>query len=505
MIRYPTGFTLTVYNGPQYTVNGAIVTPSPNFSGNLKVQVSVNDGENESNRFELTIEVKKSANTAPQITGQLALTVKEDESVTIKLSDLSVVDPDNNFPQDFTLKLSPGSHYTTNGNAVVPEKNYSGPLSVVVRVNDGKNDSPPFNLQMTVVPVNDPPFITGQKQLSANQGNAFSISLSDLTVVDPDNSYPDNFTLKISPGNNYVAAVNAINPSSSFVGILSVTVSVNDGTSGSPDFNVQVEIIPTKSNVAPIIVGQKAISITQNTSITLQLFHLEVIDPDDEYPAGFSLKVFPGTNYKVAGLKITPAANFVNGTLRIGVQVNDGLDDSQLFELKIQVTPISATPRINGQKELIVMEDSSITITLSDLMVTDADNPNYPQGFTLRVLGNGEGVYSKDGNTIRPAPNLNGFIEVGVTVSDGVNTSDEFRLTVLVTPVNDAPSITLLENSPLIFEPGDEPVEVFRRMALADVDNKYLSMAEIGFRDTIHSPENDELVFESENTGYKSD
>ena len=131
--------------------------------------------------------------------------------------------------------------------------------------------------------------------------------------------------------------------------------------------------------------------------------------------------------------------------------------------------------------------------------MTDADNPNYPQGFKLRVLGNGEGVYSTNGNTIPPAPNLNGFIEVGVTVSDGVNTSAEFRLAVLVTPVNDAPLITLVESSPLSFEPGNEPAEVFRRMVLADVDNEYLSMAEIGFRDTNHSPENDELLFESEN------
>ena len=497
--NYPSGFALSVYNGSGYTVNGTTVTPSPNFSGNLKVQVSVNDGENESNRFQLTIEVKKSQNTAPNITGQLALTVKEDESIAINLTDLSVVDPDSNFPQDFTLKISPGSHYTVDGRTVVLEKNYSGLLSVVVRVNDGNSDSPPFNLQITVVAVNDGPVITGQKQLSANQGTAFSISLSDLIVTDPDNSYPDDFTLKILPGNNYVAAGNAINPSSTFVGILNVTVSVSDGTISSPDFNLRVEIQTTTTNVAPTIVGQKAISITQNTSITLQLFHLIVTDPDNNYPTGFSLKVFPGTNYKVTGLTVTPVANFVNGTLLVGVQVNDGLNDSKLFELKIQVTPISATPRINGQKELTMLEDNPITITLSDLFVTDADNPNYPQGFTLRVLGSGEGVYSTNGNTVRPAPDLNGLIEIKVTVNDGVNTSEEFRLSIFVIPVNDAPSITLLESSPLLFEPGKQPAEVFRRMVVADVDNEYLSMAEIGFRDTNHSPENDELQFEYEN------
>ena len=95
-------------------------------------------------------------------------------------------------------------------------------------------------------------------------------------------------------------------------------------------------------------------------------------------------------------------------------------------------------------------------------------------------------------------------MEVGVTVNDGVNTSAEFRLAILVTPVNDAPLITLLEASPLSFEPGKEPAEVFRRLVLADVDNEYLSMAEIGFRDANHSPENDELLFDYENPNIRA-
>ncbi|SHH19259.1 gliding motility-associated C-terminal domain-containing protein [Chryseolinea serpens] len=495
---YPSGFTLTVYDGANYTVNGTTVTPASNFSGSLKVAVSVNDGKAESNRFDLKIEVKVQP-IAPTITGQQPLTVNEDQSIAIKLTDLTVVDRDSKYPKDFTLAISPGAHYTLNGSTVIPEKNYAGPLSVMVSVNDGANDSPPFDLQIFVVAVNDNPVITGQRTLSADQGTTFTISLSDLTVADPDNTYPNDFTLKIAQGNNYVVAGNTINPSPTFVGMLSVTVSVNDGTVSSPNFNVQVEIIAVKKNVAPTIVGQKDISITQNTSITIQLFHLEVSDPDNEYPVGFSLKVFPGTNYTVSGTTVTPIAGVVNGTLRVVVQVNDGLDDSPLYELKIQVTPVSATPQINGQKELVVLEDYAITIYLSDLFVTDADNPNYPQGFTLSVLSNSQGTYSANGNVVTPAPNLNGFIEVGVTVSDGVNTSGVFQLAILVSPVNDAPVITLAESAPIPFEPGTEPMEVFRNLGLADVDNTYLSMAEISFREINHSPKNDELVFDYNN------
>jgi len=497
---YPTGFTLTAYAGNNYTVTGNTITPGANFSGNLKVPVSVNDGQNESKKFDLKIEVLKVEPAAPQITAQKPLTTNEEQPIAINLSDLTVVDPDNTYPQGFTLKISPGQNYSAAGSTITPGKDYSGQLAVSIRVNDGKNDSAPFDLQITVAPVNDPPVITGQKKLDTDQAIPLTLKLSDLNVTDPDNTFPTDFALSIKPGANYVAAGTVINPTPAFSGKLNVTVSVSDGSASSPDFILEVTVRSTKTNVPPQIVGQKAISITQSTAVTLQLSHLVVEDPDNAYPVGFSIKVSPGANYTLNGATITPASSFVSGTLSVGVRVNDGTDDSNLFQVKIQVAPISATPRINGQSELTMMEDSIITITLADLIVTDADNPGYPKGFTLKVLGDSEGVYQASGATVRPAPDLNGFIEVGVTVSDGVNTSEEFRLAIFVNPVNDAPRITQLETTPLTYEPGTDPAELFRRLVLADVDNEYLSMAEIGFRPTNFSARNDEILFDFDTT-----
>jgi gliding motility-associated-like protein len=501
---YPGDFTLTVYSGSNYSFTGTTITPSATFTGTLTVPVSVNDGKAESPKFNLKIDVLEVQPVAPQITAQKPLTTNEEEAITINLSDLTVVDPDNTYPQGFTLKISPGGNYTVAGSTITPAKNYSGQLAVPIKVNDGTNDSAPFDLQVTVAPVNDPPVVTGQKKLSTDQAIPLTINLSDLNVTDPDNTFPDDFTLNIKPGANYVAGGGTINPTPTFSGKLTVVVSVNDGSENSPDFNLDVTVVSTKKNVAPQIVGQKAISITQGTAVTLQLSHLVVEDPDNEYPVGFSIKVSAGANYTVSGTKITPAASFASGTLSVGVKVNDGTDDSNLYQVKVQVAPISATPRINGQRELTMMEDSIITITLADLTVTDADNPGYPNGFTLKVLGDGEGVYQASGNKVTPAPDLNGFIEVRITVSDGVNTSEEFRLAILVNPVNDAPRITQLETTPVTYEPGTEPEELFRRLVLADVDNDYLSMAEIGFRPSTFSAENDEILFDFDTTKIRA-
>jgi gliding motility-associated-like protein len=466
----------------------------------LKVPVSVNDGQNESKKFDLKVDVQKAQSSPPQITGQKALTMTEDEALAISLTDLTVVDTDNTYPQGFTLKISNGPHYSVSGTTIIPEKDYSGTLSVTLRVNDGKNDSAPFKLQITVSPVNDAPLITGQKKLETNQATPLSIALGDLTVTDPDNKFPDDFSLTILPGANYVAANNTINPTPTFSGILNVLVTVTDGVATSPPFTLGIDVRSAQTNVAPIIVGQRTISLTQGTPLTIQLFHLVVEDPDNEYPADFTLKIFPGTNYSVNGNRITPAPGFVGGTLSVGAKVNDGTDESPLFNIKINVIPISATPVINGQRDLTMTEDSTLTIELADLVVTDVDNPDYPRGFTLKVLNDNKAGYTTSGNTIRPSADLNGYIEVGVTVSDGKNTSEKFGVVIFVEPVNDAPRITLLDASPLAFEPGNEPAEIFSRLVLADVDNEFLSMAEIGIRQPNFSPTNDQILFDFDST-----
>ncbi len=144
--NYPTGFTLQIFAGNDYTFNGTTVTPSADFSGELTVPVTVNDGENESNSFDLKIDVIKKPNVAPVITGQQPLDVNQGESLTIELSHLIVTDPDNTYPTGFTLQVFAGNDYTFNGTTVTPSATYSGELTVPVTVNDGESESNIFNL-----------------------------------------------------------------------------------------------------------------------------------------------------------------------------------------------------------------------------------------------------------------------------------------------------------------------------------------------------------------------
>ncbi|HXR81892.1 MAG TPA: hypothetical protein VN763_13275, partial [Saprospiraceae bacterium] len=305
-------------------------------------------------------------------------------------------------------------------------------------------------------------------------------------------------------GDNYSFAGQIVTPSPEFVGTLNVGVNVNDGTSYSPEYKLKIEVQALTVNSPPVITGQKRISIAQNTSLSIQFSHLLVYDVDNDYPQGFGLKIFPGDNYSIRGTTVTPIANFTNGTLSVTVTVNDGKNESVRFPLKIQVVPLTSKPKINGQKELTVMEDSTLQLSLSDLIVVDADDPDYPKGFLLIVLQGIDKTYTRNENSITPALNLTGFIEVGVRVSDGLNISDEYKVSILVNPVNDPPEILNFDSTALAFQPGNDPITLFEPLGLQDIDNDHLIFAEIGFRPTNYNSQNDELILKNDSSKIRT-
>jgi len=492
---YPTGFTLSLYNGPNYTVNGTTINIAAGFAGTLTVPVSVNDGETESERYDLKIAVSEPVNIPPTITAQTSVETNEDQGVNLVLGMLTVNDPDNpGYPNGFTLKLQPppgNAKYTINDNRVIPAKDYFGPLTVPLVVNDGKDDSPVFNFLITVKPVNDAPVLDGQKVLTTYVMAPIAISLNDLTITDPDN-HASEITFRINNGANYTFSGLTVTPNSNFKGELKVNVIITDGQANTnAQVNVRVNDAP---NVPPVIEGQdpNPFIATQNTSLVIELTKLIVTDPDNKFPTDFKLKVLTGSNYTVSGNTITPAGNFL-GMLQIPVTVNDGTDNSDPFTVSVNVVVPSARPQIIGQKNLVMNEDETLKIEMGDLSVTDTDDV-YPTGFKLDIL-TGPG-YTFSGTSVTPARNLNGFLIISVKVTDdGGKSSDPYGLAILINPVDDAPVITQFETSPLSYEPGADAIGFTSLFDVEDVDNDYLSFAEIGIPKSTYTKGYDELLF----------
>jgi hypothetical protein len=262
--NYPNDFTIAAQAGANYTATPAgnnksvTITPDPDYNGALTVNVTVNDGVDDStNVWPLAITVN-AVNDAPTITGQAVLATNEDVALVVTLGNLTVTDPDiatgdNTYPGDYTLAAQdlPNDNYTATlaGDAksvtITPDPDYNGPLTVDVTVNDGvDNSTNTWPLAITVNAANDAPTITGQDLLATNEDTALVVTLNNLTVTDPDiatgdNTYPADYTMAAQAGANYTAALAGdnksvtITPSANYNGPLSVQVTVNDGSTNS--------------------------------------------------------------------------------------------------------------------------------------------------------------------------------------------------------------------------------------------------------------------------------
>ncbi len=186
------------------------------------------DGTGFSRVVEVEIEVTDPPPQPPQpplITGQKALSVDEDRSLTIDLDDLIVEDPDSKYPKDFTLTVSGGANYSVSEASITPRRNYNGPLEVPVIVNDGQANSPSFTLDVTVRPRNDAPFVVAPiDDQDTSEGEYFELRLAD--------HFGD-----IDSGDNLRFAASGLPPSGS------LTVNTNSGIlSGTPQLSDAIDI-----------------------------------------------------------------------------------------------------------------------------------------------------------------------------------------------------------------------------------------------------------------------
>lgn len=282
-LSYPQGYVLEVFDGPDYTVNGTTVTPAPNFTGILKVDVRVKNQHYPSPKFALRITVRPDAevvNTPPRITGQSGLKIPEGEALTLKFSHLVVHDPDNAYPDDFSLHVSEGEHHTVSEHTIRPAPGFRGILSVPVAVHDGTVSSDPFNVQIQVV-AKDRLEIIGQEPLEIPEDSAIIVDLSDLHVNDPAGGYPNAFTLKMNDGENYKIVNGHVTPDLNFSGNLTVPVTIaRAGTTSAP---FPMLVVVTAVNDAPELENIDTMPLNLTGPGPWPLFAtVEVHDVDDD-------------------------------------------------------------------------------------------------------------------------------------------------------------------------------------------------------------------------------
>lgn len=374
---------------------------------------------------------------APSIDSQNSITINEDSQRQIDFADLNVTDPDSQYPDDFSVTLQEGENYSINQQTVIPDADFQGTLLVPVVVNDGGLDSNQYTVQVQVLAINDVPVATSENQssISIDEDTELQINLSDLTVVDPDSIFPDDFTLTIEGGDNYTVVQDTITPDPDFSGLLAVPVLVNDGESDSNTLIFQIQVVAV--NDAPIASSNNLddISIDEDSPRLFDFNDLAVIDPDSNYPDDFTLIIQAGDNYSSDQQILTPNADF-NGVLTAQLLVNDGELDSNVLTFQIEVVAVNDAPVAND--DTISIQQNSETTSV-DLLSNDLDVDQDTLSITSFTYSGAAEVAIVDQQlTYTPASGFTGSESIVYVVSDGVLT-DEANLTI---QVNSAPVIS---------------------------------------------------------------
>ena len=142
---------------------------------------------------------------------------------------------------------------------------------------------------------------------------------------------------------NQIATITNTNPD--WNGSETITFSAADDDPVNPLFATDdATFTVTPVNDAPVITGQSALSVNEETALTLVVENFTISDVDN--PSGpFTLSVQSGSNYVLSGTnRITPSLNY-NGPLTVPVTVSDGNLPSAVFNTLVTVLPVNDYPQ----------------------------------------------------------------------------------------------------------------------------------------------------------------
>ena len=138
-----------------YTLHGtaAIVNnritykPNANYHGVDDIAFAITDGEHTSGGL-IYITISP-VNDAPVLTAVANKTIKEGETLTLTMDDVTATDAEGD---ELSLVIANGENYTVNGTTITPANGFTGVLSVGISVTDGELTSNQMVMTVTVTP-----------------------------------------------------------------------------------------------------------------------------------------------------------------------------------------------------------------------------------------------------------------------------------------------------------------------------------------------------------------
>ena len=405
-------------------------TPNPDFHGNDTFSVLVNDGHG--GTAVSTVHVNILPVNDPPVVPDYTVSTPEETAVS---GVIVAVDVDGDIlvyslftaPTDGTVVVNPNGTWT-----FTPNTNFNGDDRFTVLVTDGQGGTALSVVTVTVVPVNDPP--TAPDYDVSTPEDTPLVGTVVGTDIDGDIL---TYSL-LSQAINGSTAVNAngtwtYTPNLNFNGTDTFSVLVDDGNGGTAVSTVRVTVVPV--NDAPVV-SDYAVTTPEDIAVN------GVVAASDADGNSLVYSLYTTANNGTVTVNpdgswvYLPNANF-NGTDDFSVLVSDLNGGTAVSNIVITVLPVNDAPVVPNYTAS-GPEDSPNSGTV---VGTDADGDLLTYSLLLTPI-NGTVAVNGDGTwTYVPHANFHGTDSFSVLVDDGRGGTAVSTVSLIVTPVNDAPTV----------------------------------------------------------------
>ncbi|MDG2626861.1 tandem-95 repeat protein, partial [Vibrio parahaemolyticus] len=440
------------YDGPDgiFSVNGdgtCSFAPNENFNGQVQLDVTIRDEDGAEVDTYITVDVLP-INDAP-VSGNLAYSVDEDNSITLSQEQLlaQASDVEGDALTASNLVVDGDATVTANDDGsftITPDANFNGDIDITFDINDG-SDTIVATADLTVNPVNDLPQPEDQAFTIGEDGVLIFTDqdlLDGATDIDGDDLSIEGVTYTGADGvlTDNGDGTYSFAPNENFNGDVNFTFDVSDGTD-TVTANIDVTVTPEND---PPVAGSTSYTVHEDNSITISDEQLLANSSDVEGDVAVDSVSYSGTDgvFQDNGdgtYTFSPNENF-NGEVSLDVVVvdEDGATDSTTAG--ITVLEVNDPP-IAGATSYSVNEDEVITISSEQLLANASDVEGEVAIDSVSYSGS-DGIFTDNGDgTFSFAPNANfdGDVSLDVVVvdEDGATASTNANIDVL--PINDAP------------------------------------------------------------------
>lgn len=437
-------------------------TPNPHFNGVDSFTYRANDGTADSNIA--TVNITVNPVNDPPTAADDSYTVDEDNTLTVPVAGVLGNDGDIDGDALTAVQVSGPSNGTLTLNAdgsftYTPDADFNGSDSFTYKANDGTADSNTATVTITVNPVNDPP-VAVDDSYSVDEDNVLTVAAAGVLGNDSDEENdsltaavvdgPANGTLSFNPDGSFTYT-----PDADFNGSDSFTYKTNDGTADSNEATVRITV--NAVNDAPVAIDD-VFSVDEDNQLNVAALGLLANDSDvdgDSLAAALVSDPSNGTLVLNAdgSFTYTPDANF-NGSDSFTYRTSDGLLDSNVATVTINVDPVNDAPTLNGAT-FTIAENSPAGTSIGRMNGSDVEGDALTYSITA---GNDAGAFAINPQT--------GQITVANSGPLDYETIPQFNLTVRVTDTGGlfadaAVTIRLTDvdetfSPPIDIRPGDD-------------------------------------------------